>query len=267
MFRNQIEQTKEAVKKNKIYIDEKIIQDPISILLETYLADFHFQGTETEEETKGFREAYGDAESLILQTCYVPYDHKQHLNEQEEMQNLINSLRSIEGPIHEIWQELARILKGKMPADISMIEQFEIKKKVVQLQMLNENIKELDTNTLNFFKGVLDQNNPNKWTIVIKTGSVLKRNFINLLKVFINFLEDEQLLMVTKGENTGMQEISEVNSELCSLLTKMYQMIDSVDVNFKTSIHELFQMIKNMKKEIDTLQKILRKKSTMMYTY
>jgi hypothetical protein len=53
---------------NKIYIDEKIVQDPISILLETYLADFHFQGTETEDETRGFREAYEDAELLILQT-------------------------------------------------------------------------------------------------------------------------------------------------------------------------------------------------------
>jgi hypothetical protein len=197
----------------------------------------------------------------------VPYDHKQHLNEQEEMLNLINSLRSIEGPIQEIWVELAKVLKGKMPADISLIEQYEIKKKVVQLQMLSENIKELDNNTRNFFEGVLDQNNPNKWTIMIKTGSMLKKNLINLLKVFINFLEDEQLLMVTKGEDTSMQDIAEVNSELCSLFTKMSQLIDSVEVNFKTSIYQLYQMIKNMKKEIDSLQKILRKKSTMMYTY
>jgi flagellar capping protein FliD len=169
------------------------------------------------------------------------------------MLNLINSLRSIEGPIQEIWVELAKVLKGKMPADISLIEQYEIKKKVVQLQMLSENIKELDNNTRNFFEGVLDQNNANKWTVMIKTGSMMKKNIINLLKVFINFLEDEQLLMVTKGEDTSMQDIAEVNSELCSL--------------FKTSIYQLYQMIKNLKKEIDTLQKILRKKSTMMYTY
>jgi hypothetical protein len=146
----------------------------------------------------------------------VPYDHKQHLTEQEEMLNLINSVRSIQSPIEDIWEELVKVLHGRLPVEMSSIEQYEIKKKVVQLQMLSECVKKLKVDTKAFFKPILDQNSQNKWDMVIKTGSAFKKNLVNLLKIFITFLEDEQLLMIARGEDivASMQEIANINSEL-----------------------------------------------------
>lgn len=272
-FQKQIESTKETVKNNKKYIDEKICQDPIAILLESHLSDFNFTQTnndaENDDEIRSFKETFSDTESLILQTWYVPYDHKQHLTEQEEMLNLINSVRSIQSPIEDIWEELVKVLQGRLPVEMSSIEQYEIKKKVVQLQMLSECVKKLKVDTKSFFKSILDQNSQNKWDMVIKTGSAFKKNLVNLLKIFITFLEDEQLLMIARGEDivASMQEIANINSELWTLITKLIWILESLNINYKVTINQLYKAIKDMKKEIDTLHKTLRRKSTMMYTY
>ena len=54
------------------YINSKITQDPIAILLETFLADFNFahglNEVENEEDVRNFKEAYKDAEAVILKT-------------------------------------------------------------------------------------------------------------------------------------------------------------------------------------------------------
>lgn len=177
---------------------------------------------ENEDEIRRFKEAFSDTESLILQTSYLPYSHRQHLTEQEEMLNLINSVRNIEIPFDEIWQELHRSLNGRLPAEMSSIDQIEIKKKVVQIQMLIETIALLKADTKSFFKAFFDSS-PKKWDLVIRYGNSFKKNLINLFKVFITFLEDEQLLMVASGEDivSNMQEISNINSELCTLFTRL----------------------------------------------
>ncbi|CAI2384971.1 unnamed protein product [Moneuplotes crassus] len=270
-FKKQIDQTKELVKKNMNYMNDKITQDPIAVLLETFLADFNFSNelreAENEEEIRSFKDAYKDAEAAILSTCYVPYHLKQYTTEQEDMLNLTNSVRNIEHPLNEIWDELSRALRGKLPTDGSHIEQHEIKKKVVQIKMLSDKVGALKIQSKNFFKIFLDQENPRRWDLAIKNGALMNKELVNLLKVFITFLEDEQLLMVTKGEETGMQEISDINSELCSVLSKINQSLEGLNINHKLSINNIYNTIKGLKKEIDTLQKTLRKKSTLMYTY
>jgi hypothetical protein len=58
-FTKQVEYTKDTVKNNKKYIDEKICQDPIAILLESQLSDF---------EVKVFKDTFDSTECTILQT-------------------------------------------------------------------------------------------------------------------------------------------------------------------------------------------------------
>lgn len=262
-FTKQVEYTKDTVKNNKKYIDEKICQDPIAILLESQLSDFAFSqnpnDNDNEDEVKVFKDTFDSTECTILQTWYVPYDNKQYLREQEEMLNLINSVKNIQTPLEDIWAEFSKVLNGRLPVDISSIEHYEIKKKVVQIQMLIDNVDQLKSDTKQFFEAIQQQSTTNKWDEVIKTSNRFKKNIVNLLKVWISFSEDEQILMITRDE--------EDNSDIWALLTKMISIIDSIKICYSTKINQLYKVIKDLKKEIDTLHKILRKKSTLNFTY
>lgn len=100
----------------------------------------------------------------------------------------------------EIWDEAVKILQGRLPVDISSIEHYEIKKKVVQIQMLIENAKQLRSDTITFFNSLAMRASTNNWDTVIRSSNAFKRNFVNLLKIWITFLEDEQILMITRDE-------------------------------------------------------------------
>jgi hypothetical protein len=261
-FQKQVDYTKETIKNNKKYIEEKIFQDPIAYLLESQLKDFTFNANQTEgesDEIREFKESFSNAELVILQTWYIPYNSKQHHREQEEMLNLMNWVKNVQGPLIEVWDEAVKILQGRLPVDISSIEHYEIKKKVVQIQMLIENTKQLKSDTITFFDSLNARASTNNWDTVIRSSNVLKRNLVNLLKVWITFLEDEQILLITRDEQD--------NTDLWALLTKIIWIIESLKIWYSTKLYQLYKVVKDLKKEIDTLHKLLRKKSTLNYTY
>jgi hypothetical protein len=123
----------------------------------------------------------------------------------------------------DIWDSLAVTLTGKLPADPGSIDQSEINRKVVQLKMLIDTIQTIKHHTKHLFKWFSGYTHKNRWDMVLKYSKELKKHIVNLLKVFITFLEDEQLLMIAIGEDTtsSMQEISSINKELGELLTKI----------------------------------------------
>ena len=199
----------------------------------------------------------------------LPYDHKQHTTESEEMLNLINSVRNIQQPFTEIWDELSLILTGKLPAEPSSIDQSEINRKIVQIQMVIDATKEIRSITKTLFDPF--QNNKNKihWDHMIRYSNILKKNIINLFKVFITFLQDEQLLMIAIGEDTvsSMQEISNINKDLVQILTNMTSIFETLRLGYRTTIHHLYNTLKYLKKELDGLHKALRRKANMKYRY
>lgn len=70
-FQKQVDYTKETIKNNRKYIEEKIFQDPIAYLLENQLKDFTFNANQSEaenDEISAFKEAFSNTELMILQT-------------------------------------------------------------------------------------------------------------------------------------------------------------------------------------------------------
>ena len=194
-------------------LEEKVWGDPVLSLLYSYLGDFAGgQKEENEEDQREFKEYWNIVERIILQNWAIPYNHKQYLREQEELLNLNNSIRGIQQPFEEMNEEFSKVLNGKLPADIHTVEQYEIKKKVVQIQMLIDIVNEIKIYGKLFFNTYFSSSDINRLELLISYGISLKRNIINMWKVFSTFLEDEQLLMVSSGDDivSNMQEIGNI---------------------------------------------------------
>lgn len=201
-------------------LEEKVWGDPVLSLLYSYLGDFAGgQKEENEEDQREFKEYWNIVERIILQNWTIPYNHKQYLREQEELLNLNNSIRGIQQPFEEMNEEFSKVLNGKLPADIHTVEQYEIKKKVVQIQMLIDIVKEIKIYGKLFFNTYFSSSDINRLELLISYGISLKRNIINMWKVFSTFLEDEQLLMVSSGDDivSNMQEIGNIQFHLVYL--------------------------------------------------
>lgn len=275
-FAKQIEITKESLSNNQKYINENVIQNPISELLKSTLSNPNpsklTNGSSdalVTTDIKTFQNSYKQTEFLIVSNFHFQYDHKQHTTEAEESLILNNSLQNIQQSFSEIFDELSLIMTGKLPADPSSIDQSEINKKVVQIKIMVDTIADIKTSTKMLFKHFSDQANPMRWDFVIKFGKSFKKHVVNLLKVLITFLEDEQLLMIAIGEDTvsSMQEIAGINKELGELLTKLTLILESLHIGYKTTVHHIYNTLKNMKKELDLLHKVLRRKANMKYRY
>ena len=246
----QTEESRNLINNRRKALEEKVWGDPVLTLLYSYLGEYAgSQKEENEDDLREFKESYNIAERAILQSWFIPYNHKQYLREQEELLNLNNSIRGVQQPFDEMMDEIYKVLNGKLPADLHTVEQYEIKKKVVQIQMLIEIVNEIKSYGKQFFIIYYDNSNKNRCELLINYGILLKKNLINMWKVFATFLEDEQLLMVSSGDDivSNMQEIGNINSELWSLLLKIIKIIESLNVGYKTTIYGIYMNFKDLK--------------------
>ena len=146
-FITQIEITKESVSNNQKYITENIVQNPVEELIKSSMNCLNVQKFDeielTNSDVKSFQNEYKHVKQFILTNFGMQYDHNIHTSEYEELSNLTNSVFNIQAPFTELWDTLSLTLTGKLPADQGSIDESEINRKVVQLQMMVDTISKM----------------------------------------------------------------------------------------------------------------------------